>query len=73
MTPQNAGEWAAVVIPSLGFIGWLIHTSLRTGKILQRIDDIAEDHKEIKAQVATHEKRITWLECGGVFKEKESE
>lgn len=56
------GEWIAGIAALAGFAAWMTALWVRAGRILQRIDDMANDQLLLKQEVAGHETRITRLE-----------
>jgi hypothetical protein len=56
------GEWIAGLAALAGFVAWMTAMWIRAGRILQRIDDMADDQLLLKQEVAGHETRITRLE-----------
>ena len=56
------GEWIAGITAVAGFCVWMTAMWVRAGRILQRIDDMANDQLLLKQDVAGHETRITRLE-----------
>ena len=55
-------EWITAISALGGFIAWMTAMWVRAGRILQRIDDLADDHQKIQTQVADHAVRLTRLE-----------
>ena len=55
--------WVLIVTGFGGFVAWMTSLWTRTGRILQRIDDIGNDVVEMRQQVTQHETRISRLEA----------
>ena len=59
---MGPGEWIAAIAALGGFVAWMTAMWIRAGRILQRIDDIADNQALLQKQVGGHETRITRLE-----------
>ncbi len=55
-------EWIAAIGVLGGLVAWMTAMWIRAGRILQRIDDIANDQLLLKQQSAVHETCLTRLE-----------
>lgn len=55
-------EWITALSALGGFVAWMTAMWVRAGRILQRIDDIADDQLKTRDQVADHASRLTRLE-----------
>lgn len=51
------------LIPVFGVVVTIAGISLKAGRIIQKLDNVVEDVKEIKVKLETHEKRLTTLEA----------
>ncbi len=50
------------LIPVFGVVVTIAGISLKAGRILQKLDNVIDDAKEIKVELKAHERSITTLE-----------
>ncbi len=50
------------LIPIFGVVVTIAGISLKAGRILQKLDNVIDDVKEIQAELKAYERRITTLE-----------
>lgn len=50
------------LIPIFGVVVTIAGISLKSGRILQKLDSVIDDVKEIKDELKNHDRRITTIE-----------